>query len=276
VIPAQLLLLFLLLLQPREQSVKFPSGNPSEVPDPLLQVGEDLEYNVTYSIFNIGTIKIQVYDKGVRGSRDVFKARAIIDSNPSLAWLKEVHIRFYCEMDGDVFSYSWLGDDSTAQGLTYRRITFQYDNNVVFFEKGKVEGMERIPSSIDTVRVSEKYQDGLSLFFFARKHVRQKKQMHIPTLIENKQVTTIINFLNRRSDVEIGAVDYPVEVVEFNGKAEYVGVFGLTGGFSGWFSNDEARVPILARMNVILGSIKVELRSWRREGWQPPKYPATR
>jgi len=49
-------------------------------------------------------------------------------------------------------------------------------------------------------------------------------------------------------------------------------VFGLTGGFSGQFSNDNARIPIIARMNVILGSIKVELKSWKREGWRPPKF----
>jgi hypothetical protein len=96
--------------------------------------------------------------------------------------------------------------------------------------------------------------------------------VNVPTFIENKKVNTFINFKNSVTDVNIDAVDYPVEVVEFDGKADYVGVFGLTGGFSGQFSNDDARIPIVARMNVILGSIKVELKSWKREGWHPPKF----
>jgi hypothetical protein len=45
----------------------------------------------------------------------------------------------------------------------------------------------------------------------------------------------------------------------------------LTGDFEGWFSNDEARVPILAKMKVILGSITIELMRWKRAGWTPPR-----
>ncbi|MEK7748585.1 MAG: DUF3108 domain-containing protein, partial [Bacteroidota bacterium] len=136
----------------------------------------------------------------------------------------------------------------------------------------KLPNNELQVESLDTVAVGEKCQDGFTVFFYARKHVRQKQQVNVPTFIENKKVNTFINFMNSVTDVNIDAVDYPVEVVEFDGKADYVGVFGLTGGFSGQFSNDDARIPIVARMNVILGSIKVELKSWKREGWRPPKF----
>jgi len=53
--------------------------------------------------------------------------------------------------------------------------------------------------------------------------------------------------------------------------ANFVGVFGLTGGFDGVFSNDGAGIPITARLKVILGSIKVELKNWKRDNWIPPK-----
>lgn len=243
------------------------------VPDPLLQVGEELEYNVSYSFFNVGTIRILLVGKEQRNGREVFKTRAIIDSNPSLSWLVDLHIRFTSEMDGDLYSYSWIGDDSTAKETKFRRITFQYDSSRMVFDKGKrLPNNELQVESVDTVAVGEKCQDGFTVFFYARKHVREKKQMNVPTFIENKKVNTFINFMNSVTDVYIDAVDYPVEVVEFDGKADYVGVFGLTGGFSGQFSNDDARIPIIARMNVILGSIKVELKSWKRDGWRPPKF----
>ena len=243
------------------------------VPDPLLQVGEELEYNVSYSVFNVGTIRILLVGKEQRNGREVFKTRAIIDSNPSLSWLVDLHIRFTSEMDGDLYSYSWIGDDSTAKETKFRRITFQYDSSRMVFDKGKkLSNNELQVESVDTIAVGEKCQDGFTVFFYARKHVRQRKQVNVPTFIENKKVNTFINFKNSVTDVNIDAVDYPVEVVEFDGKADYVGVFGLTGGFSGQFSNDNARIPIIARMNVILGSIKVELKSWKREGWRPPKF----
>jgi hypothetical protein len=70
---------------------------------------------------------------------------------------------------------------------------------------------------------------------------------------------------------EVDAIKYPVDVVHFEGEAGFVGIFGLTGGFEGWFSNDAAQVPILARMKVILGSVKIELIKWKRAGWTPPR-----
>ncbi len=264
------------LLQPTRLPANIPfllSADTSFTVDPLLQVGEELEYKVSYSFFSIGTIRIQLLEKSENKGRDVYKAKAIIDSNPSLSWLVDLHIRFYSDIDTDIFSHEWIGDDSTKSGVSYRRIIFSYDSSRVYFERGKKNMTgERLPSSVDTVQVSEKCQDGFSLFFLARKNVRQKKQMNIPTFIENKQVNTFINFTNSRTNVDIDAVKYSVEVVEFDGKADYVGVFGLTGGFRGWFSNDEARIPIIARMNVILGSIKVELVSWKRHEWMPPRY----
>lgn len=239
----------------------------------MLQVGEELEYKVSYSFFTIGTIRIQVKNKEQRNGRTVYKANAIIDSNPSLDWLVELHIRFTTEIDEDVFSYSWVGDDSSKKEINFRRFNFEYDQNRLLYEKGKkLPTGERKVEFLDTVNVTEKCQDGFSLFFYAREHVKEKLPVHVPTFIENKQVSTFINFMNKRTDMDIDAVDYPVDVIAFDGKADYVGVFGMTGGFRGWFSNDEARVPIVARMNVILGSIKIQLMKWNRPGWQPPKY----
>jgi hypothetical protein len=60
-------------------------------------------------------------------------------------------------------------------------------------------------------------------------------------------------------------------VVKFDGKLDFTGIFGLSGEFEGWFSNDEARVPILAKMKVLIGSVTIELMSWKRKGWAPPR-----
>lgn len=240
---------------------------------PALQVGEELEYHVSYSFFSIGTISFKVLDKEQWNGRTLYRVQAIIESNPSLSWLTEVHIRFYGEMDEDVFSYRWIGEDSSKEAVDFRKMDFAYDQQRMYFTRGK-----RLPSGetklepTDTIPVAYHCQDGLSLFFYAREHVHQKKQEVIPTFIENIEQKTVINFLNERTDVDIDAVDFPVEVVHFDGRADFVGVFGLTGGFEGWFSKDAARVPILARMKVILGSVKIQLKSWKRPGWQPPKY----
>lgn len=238
-----------------------------------LQVGEELEYQVSYSFFNIGTIYFKILEREERNGRVIYKAKTVIESNPSLRWLKEVHIRFYGEMDDSLFSHYWIGEDSSSSGTSYYSLRFDYDRGRLIYQKGEV-GLsgERTNARVDTIQIKSRGQDGQSLFFYARENAREQRQMNIPTFIENKEVTTNINFYNKIEEVDIDAVEYPVETVFLDGRADFVGVAGLTGGFRGWFSNDAARVPILARMGVWLGSIKVELKSWNRPGWQPPRY----
>ena len=239
----------------------------------MLQAGEELEYHVSYSFFSIGTIKFKILDRIERNGRGVYRAQTIIDSNPSLSWLADVHIRFYGEMDEDVFSYTWMGDDSSKKFVDVRKMRFDYDKHKLFYESGKRIGNIPYKAEVfDTIKISDRCQDGMSLFFYARNNFHQKKPANVPTFIENKEVNTFINFLNERTDMDIDAVKYPVEVNHFDGRADFVGVFGLTGGFEGWFSNDAAGIPIVARMKVILGSVKLELTAWKREGWQPPKF----
>ncbi len=246
----------------------------SVIESKMLEVGEELEYKVSYSFFTIGTIRTQVISKEQRNGKTVYRTRALIDSNPALSWLVDLHVQFYSEMDPGVYSHFWVEDDSSKKEVNFKRFSFDYKNKRAYLEVGKKLSMDdRKVESRDTVAITDYCQDGLSLYFYARQHVHEQAQARVPTLINNKQVYTFINFMNKHEDAGIDAVDYPVDVVAFDGKADYVGIFGLTGGFRGWFSNDEAQIPILARMNVILGSIKIQLSKWNRSGgWQPPKY----
>ena len=243
----------------------------------FLQVGEELEYAVSYSFFSIGTIKFKILDKGVRDGRTFFKATAIIESNPSLNWLKEVHIRFYGEIDDSIFSHYWISRDSSSAGIDYHSLTFNYNDSELVYEKGSiVPSGERKVLETDSIRVFGPGQDGLSLFFYARMHARQKLEVTVPTFIENKEANAFINFKDKIEETDLDAVDYPVETVFLDGRADFVGVAGMTGGFRGWFSNDSARIPIVARLSVWIGSIKVELKHWNRPGWQPPRYRESR
>jgi hypothetical protein len=240
--------------------------------DPLLHVGEELEYSVSYSIFTLGSIRLRVIGVEERNGQPVYKAQALINSAPGLPFVN-LHVVFESAFDPEVFSYAWISRDSSKNEEMYLTYAFDYPNSRVVVEKSvRKKGTSRVVEKIDTVQLREKAQDGLSLFYFARKYLHQRAQVNVPTVIGTAVVNTFINYLNERTSVEIDAVDYPVDVIAFDGRADYTGIFGLTGGFQGWFSNDEARVPIVARMKVILGSIYIELVKWNRAGWQPPRY----
>lgn len=269
---------FFLLLALLGVGIQFPNSLTSapaklNSQDSLFQVGEELSYKVSYSIFTLGRIRVRIIGQDQRNGRPVYKAQAFIDSAPGLPFV-DLHVVFESEFDEEVYSYTWVSKDSSKKETSYLSYLFDYDKNWVLAEKSKQKvGAARIVDKVDTVRITDKSQDGLSLFYYARKNLHQKAQVNVPTVIGNEFVNTFINYLNQRTSVEIDALeDQPINVIEFNGRADYSGIFGLTGAFQGWFSNDEARVPIVARMKVILGSIYIELEKWNRPGWQPPKF----
>lgn len=249
------------------------SGSPKYLSfagtDSVFQVGEELTYNVSYAFYDIGQVKIKIIDKITDGKKTYYKASANIDSYKGVPFV-DLHSIYESNIDSSFFSHQFrsrIKKDDGWYGFTYH---FNYKENKVMMDQGwsnsnKIDKRDSLV--IDTLS-----QDGLSLFFLARQNVLSARTMNIPTVVSETKGNTLIHFTNEHTDEKIDAVDYPVDCVHFEGNAGFVGIFGLTGDFEGWFSNDEARVPILAKMKVILGSIRIELMRWKRANWAPPKY----
>ena len=255
---------------PRGNAVT-PSETGVDLPAPpgVLFVGERLEYEVSYSIFSLGTVKIEILDTAQRNGATVFRAKAYMDSYSGVPFVS-LHWIFYSEIDPQLYSHFFSGvDNKDSNNVLYSNYSFNYERNRVYIERGGRRQGDSTTKATDTI--SKTYQDGLSLFFYARGNVHSNSSENVPTFVNEKKVNTYINFLNKKTSSEIDAVKYPIETVEFEGRADFVGIFGLTGGFSGWFSNDEAAVPVIAKMKVILGSIRLELVKWNRPGWVPPR-----
>lgn len=228
---------------------------------------EELVYNVRYAFFNLGQIRITTYKSSTIDGRPVSFTRALIDSYRGIPFV-DLHAVFESYIDHSMYSRRFMGKIKQDQTWDFSRYWFEYDRNRVIVEMG---GQDTVITERDTVEVKGPYQDGMSLFFLARDGLFGTTSVSVPTMIKEKRVNTTIAFSNRRSSVEVDAYDYPIDVVEFDGTMEFTGIFGLTGGFEGWFSNDEARVPIKAKMKVLLGSVTVELMDYKRAGWLPPR-----
>ncbi len=229
--------------------------------------GEELVYNVRYTFINLGQVRIRTVGRmNADGHQAVF-TKAFIDSYKGVPFV-DLHAVFESTIDSAVFSRHFMGKVKQDAAWDFSRYHFEYDRNRVIMERGE---QDTVVSKKDTTDVNGPYQDGLSLFFYARDQLFSGKRVAVPTLIKEQKSTTHIDFGNASSSVEVDAVEYPIDVVHFDGKMDFVGIFGLTGGFEGWFSNDSARVPILAKMKVLIGSVTIELMEWKRPGWNPPK-----
>ncbi len=236
-------------------------------PPAIFAEGEELVYNVRYSIFNLGQVRIKTLNKKRTATYTAYQTKALIDSYPKVPFV-DLHAVYESLVDTTVFSRGFVGKGKEDERWNFARYSFEYDRNRLLMEIGN---RDTVIAKRETVEVRGPYNDGLSLFFYAREHLMDNNQLTVPCVVMEKKTTARLDFKNQKSTVEIDAADYPIDVVHFDGSADFVGIFGLTGDFEGWFSNDRARVPIMAKMKVIIGSITIELMEWKRPGWSPPK-----
>jgi hypothetical protein len=234
---------------------------------PVFSVGEELVYNVRYSFVNLGQIRIQTIREANGPGYLAYVGKALIASYSSVPFVN-VRATFESTIDTAMYSRAFASTSKDGDYYEFVKYNFDYSRKKLFIEIGS---RDTVVSKRETLDVGVPCQDGLSLFFFARDNLFTKRSFRLPTIIKEEKVNTTITFRDERTEVEIDAVDYPVDVVRFEGTADFVGFFGLTGDFEGWFSNDEARVPIMAKMEVILGNVTVELMEWKRPGWSPPR-----
>ena len=236
----------------------------ASLPSRVLEEGEDLIYNVRYGFIDLGQVRIRTLARN--RSDGTYYSKALIQSYDIP--LVDLYATFESWIDSTVFSHRFVGRTRDGKNWDFSRYSFDYDLHRVLVEKGRNDSLI---DKRDTLSIASHYHDGLSLFYYARDQLLSGKKINIPTLIKEEKVNTFIDFKKERTSVEVDAIDHPVDVIRFEGLAEFVGIFGLTGEFEGWFSNDEARVPIMAKMKVILGSVTIELMKWNRQGWNPPR-----
>ena len=257
----KLVLVFLLII-----AFNASYGEENEVFYP----GEELVYEVSFLGINLGEVKVFAIEKDIYEGKEVYYAKATMQSNPSIPYASLSAI-FESWMSPNM-NYAYKFEGNTKFGSdgdwVYQKMLMNYEE-----EKIKVERWIDRKKVLDhTLETTSKANDGCSLFFLAREYVDSKKRVKVPTIIDKTIDYTYINFWGRKEEKEIDAVDYPIKTVYFDGRADWKGIYGLNGEFEGWFTDDEANIPVKARMQVYVGSVDLELIRWDRGSWQPPKW----
>ena len=248
----------------------FISGSPETkqyIPRKLV-VGEEITYVVKYLAFEIGEIRLKIFKQTTQDKDTIYSAIAYINSYDGIPFVNLHQIyetKFDTKQSSQYFKGTVLSDDTT-----YTMYLFDHNTRKLRMQQGRERTNEIWTDS--TARYDRDYQDGLSLFYFARMRTGQQKKVNVPVFINEKYAKTYINFYKDVEDMDIDAVDYDISCVRLDGETEFRGIFGLTGYFEGWFSNDQYAVPIVAKMQVIIGSITLELKNWNHKEWMPPKY----
>ena len=245
-----------------------PYGYPQVIQqEDKLFIGEDLTYVVKYAFFNLGEVRIKVLEKTKINNTTVYKTIAHIDSYPDLP-IVSLHQIYESYIDSSLFPLKFFaeifGEDTIFVEYNFR------EHSRIAMKKGTYNGSRLWLDS--TTYINHRMQDGLSILFYARMNFGEQRTVTVPCFVNEKEEKTVINFFNESEPVSIDAVDYEIDCRRLDGRTDFVSIYGLTGEFEGWFSNDSFSVPILAKMNVIIGSIDLELIKWNEKLWNPPSF----
>jgi hypothetical protein len=258
------LLLFATSIYASEKVTKF-----NFVSEKNLEVGEELTYEVSYSFLKLGQLKFIVTGKKAFKGKTYYNAIAYIDSYNGIPFV-DLHMIYASTLTPDFFSAFFRGIVKSKEYTTFTDYTFNYQKSYVRVKKGKMQPYELWTDS--TAHIGQEYEDGLSILYYARMNAGSDKSVEVPCFVNEKKGIAKINFYPDVNSVKINAVDYNIACTRLDGELNFVSVFGLTGYFEGWFSDDSASVPIAAKLKVIVGNVRLELTSWKRTGWTPPKY----
>ncbi|MBK7377624.1 MAG: DUF3108 domain-containing protein [Ignavibacteriales bacterium] len=231
--------------------------------------GEDLTYVVRFGPIELGEVRVKVQNVIKENNHNYFLTIGYIDSYSGVPFV-DLHQIYESKFDTTYYPVFFRGTIKGEEDTTFTEYHFDKKNMKVRVIKGN-----RSPKDIwtdTTGKMESFYQDGLSLFYYARMNLGKNHSENIPCFVAEKKEKTIINFHNEPEGVSIDAVDYDIDCIHLDGNTDFVSIFGLTGYFEGWFSNDEASIPIVAKMKVIIGNITLELKKWKRTGWNPPVY----
>lgn len=251
----------LLLLLPVSGPVHEDSRDPNMT---FRMMKEEFVYEVSWTFFKLGTIRIQTLGQ--------HEARAYIDSYEGLPFV-DLHSIYYTQMDSLFFSrgaHSFDKNEKEWTGLTYRC----EDGGMVVVERAFLTDPSGEPyrrEFVDTVQApGGRFVDGLSIGYVPRPLIHTIQTVTVPTILKGELGNTTFYFTGKRTLESISVLDEPVRVIEVRGTTNVEGIFGMTGDFTGWFSDDAAAVPIKGKLKVLLGSVTVELIQWKRDGWSPP------
>ena len=232
-----------------------------------LRAGEELTYIVKYAFLNLGEVKFHIKNNMVIDGKKITETIAHMDSYEGLPFV-DLHQTYYSFIDSNFYPVEFLGL-MLEEDTNYVKYIFENDSLIKITKGDYNSGKIKFDS---TAIVEKKCQDGLSILFYARKFVGMDTTLYIPCFVNEKEEKTKINFYSKNESVEIDNVDYEIGCMKIDGETDFVSVYGLTGEFEGWFSNDVQSVPIKAKMNVIIGSVTLELIKWDNKHWEPPKY----
>jgi tetratricopeptide (TPR) repeat protein len=216
-----------------------------------LKENEYLKYDVSYAI-NVGSLTIDAAgEKNNYDGREVLKVDYRLKSTTFLITL-DAYFEAYLNTENLNTEISYFSQD-LGEKINEKKV-YIFDRKARLFRcrtvraGGKLEYIER--------ELPVNTQDGTALLYYTRGLVASKINEQVTTIIDEKFKRTDILNSKQLEEEEVFNKNNTFHYI--NAKAHYQGIAGMTGAAEGYFSKHDF-VPVLGKMKIIVGKVRVEL-----------------
>jgi hypothetical protein len=241
--------------EPPKRETEFPQFEREKlkrvVSNRAFGAGERLEFSVGYGIIKAGTAVMEIPEIVKFAGRKCYHIVSTARSNRFFSAFFKVDDRVESFMDVHEL-YSHRYDKHLREGK------FKADVSMIFDQKNH---LALYNESQDTFSVPAYVQDVLSAFYYVRtQDLKVGSSIFVDNHTDKKNYPLEVKVL-REEKIEVPAGTFDCVVVEPILKAS--GIFKHKGKLTVWLTNDEAKMPVLMKSKVVIGSISTELISYK-------------
>jgi hypothetical protein len=250
-------------------SMKLNDAHPQEK---VMDVGEELKYELTYGFIKLGYIKFILSNSRKDGKKTVYNSKLEIKSYPEVPFI-QVNQIIESEMEfseDELYSRKYFRSSFKDKSISRREYNFNYKKEYIKINSetdGNIENDRKMDIDDNT-----KYRDKLSWLYEARINSYSNKNFNIPVFANDSESSVRYSFNANKTVVNSEKFDYDISVIKLEGISDFTGIFGFKGEFLILLSDDEYRVPIKAYFSSSLGNIVCELISFKKNLWKPPAF----
>ena len=217
------------------------------------RAGETVEYLVHYGMLNAGIAKLTVQESPYKfGDREAYHIIGTGTSIGSFDWFFKVrdHYESYIDKQG-MFPYRFIRNCDEGGYKINQDYTFHPDRRAYKDHKG------------DGYITPDFVQDMLSSYYYARildySQAKKGDVFTIMTLVDDEIYPLKMKYIGKET-IKVDAGTF--RCLKFAPVVQKGRVFKKEEDLSVWISDDGNHLPILAKAKIMVGSIKMEMKSY--------------
>lgn len=226
----------------------------------LLKWHEVFTYEVRYSFFKLGEVKVEIVSDTVYNGDKGYYLKTVITSSgvPFVGDERNRYNSIFSIADSTFKALIFWTDNVDEEDFKTASYTFDY-------AKEKVYGYLKEENKRDTLKLERPASAGHLLFLMSRLHAGTDTTITVPVYINLKKKEAVITHTSRKVKRKYDAFDHPVMTYYTRGDANFDGPFGFSGEFEAWFMIGDLRIPVEAHVDVWLGNVKLKLINYKKE-----------